>query len=50
MNKLTKKQLDMLEDILVQYCEDCDSSEKTGQQVDALWAAILKLNATKVKS
>jgi hypothetical protein len=47
MKKLTEKQLDLLYDILTQYCEDCDSSAQAAKQVNALWAAIRRLNEAK---
>ncbi len=37
MVKLTKNQLELLENILVQYCQDCDTSSDTAKRVDDIW-------------
>jgi hypothetical protein len=50
MKKLTNKQISLLGTILMQYCEDCDSSPQVAKQIDALWAAILELNRLSEKT
>ena len=37
---LSKDELAQLSMILMTYCEDCDSDDGTGNEVDALWAKI----------
>ena len=44
MPKLTQSQLDLLHDVLMQYCEDCDTSTQTGQKIDRIWQKILIQN------
>ena len=44
MYELTKKQLTLVNNIFMQYCEDCDSSEDTKRIVDDIWAKIMLMN------
>jgi len=37
---LNDQEAQQLQMILMTYCEDCDSDEETGREVDALWAKI----------
>jgi hypothetical protein len=44
MPKLTTKQLDLLAQILMQHCEDCDTSDKTALSVNQIWDKICKMH------
>lgn len=41
---LTSNQLALLADILVQYCEDCDTSKTTAHLVDKIWQKIADMH------
>ena len=46
MNKLTSNQLALLSEILMQHCEDCDTSKTTARLVDQIWEKIYNQNTT----
>ena len=45
MNKLTPNQLALLSEILMQHCEDCDTSKTTARLVDQIWEKIYAQNS-----
>jgi hypothetical protein len=44
MPKLTTNQLNLLAQILMQHCEDCDLSYKTARSVTQIWDKICKIH------
>jgi len=46
MDKLTPNQLALLSEILMQHCEDCDTSKTTARLVDQIWEKIYNQNKT----
>jgi len=44
MPKLTTNQLNLLAEILMQHCEDCDTSNKTALSVTQIWNKICKIH------
>ena len=45
MDKLTPNQLALLSEILMQHCEDCDTSKTTARLVDQIWEKIYAQNS-----
>ena len=43
MKTLNKNQLEFLSTILMQWCEDCDTSSVSGIKVNKLWNDILDM-------
>ena len=44
MPRLTNSQLNLLSQILMQHCEDCDTSNATALAVNRIWNKICKIH------